>query len=259
MDTDIALTGVDIGNTRTKLAVISPDDVLPAFHAPTRPVATLAARLESCMNSSGPVLPEQSRCLICSVHPEATGAVTQFCRAHMKCAPEVLRKAGQIPLPIDLEEADRVGTDRLLCALGARSLMGPPCIIISAGTAIVVDLISDTGAFAGGAIAPGFALSSRALHQETGELPEVGLKPPAGLPGRNTEEAIRNGIWHFCTAGTERLTRRLAAACSTSPDVVITGGDADKLLRIDLPFPVHHQPHLLFIGMREMARSNGNA
>ena len=57
------------------------------------------------------------------------------------------------------------------------------------GTAITVDLVSADGAFLGGAILPGIAMSARALHEFTDLLPLVDMAelaaPPPALGDRD--------------------------------------------------------------------------
>src|SRR5688572_20467040 len=74
-----------------------------------------------------------------------------------------------VPLAIDIEEPSRVGIDRLLAALAANRLRGRgrAAIVADLGTAITVDLLTADGAFAGGAILPGIAMSARALAEQT--------------------------------------------------------------------------------------------
>ncbi len=93
------------------------------------------------------------------------------------------------------------------------------------GTAITVDLVSADGAFLGGAILPGIAMSARALHEFTDLLPLVDLAelaaPPPAL-GTETEAALRAGLFWGAVGGVRELMGQLAGP--ERPQVILTGG-----------------------------------
>ena len=134
-----------------------------------------------------------------------------------------------IPIAIAVDFPDRVGVDRLLNALAARAHVRPgqPAIVVSAGTAVTVDLLDNDGAFAGGTIFPGLRLMALALHEHTAKLPLVeAIDPlPDGPPGKNTEAAIRLGIIHAVAGGIDAIVRETAARCAVAPRLFLTGGD----------------------------------
>ncbi|MEM9660278.1 MAG: type III pantothenate kinase, partial [Planctomycetota bacterium] len=80
-----------------------------------------------------------------------------------------------VALDVRVRQPERVGVDRLMNAVAANSIrpIGRPAIVVDLGTAITVDLISQEGAFEGGAIVPGPAMAISALHQQTVSLPEL--------------------------------------------------------------------------------------
>ena len=88
-----------------------------------------------------------------------------------------------------------LGADRIAAALGAAELFpGKDCLIFDFGTAITVDLVTSDRRFMGGNISPGLSLRLRALHEHTGRLPLVSPSAPVRMYGRNTAEAISNGV-----------------------------------------------------------------
>ncbi len=246
------IVGFDVGNTSTKAAVLSARGAEPVLSVPTEPVGTLAVRLGEGLRACGRVLPPGVRGVASSVCPEANGALQAFWRSSAPGGD--LRIFGTdlaVPIPTLVREPDRVGTDRLLCALGARRAAGAPCVAVGAGTAITVDLVDAEGRFAGGAIAPGFALSAHALHEGTACLPLIEPSAPRGAVGLDTVEAIRSGIYQFCRAGVAALVERMGAQAGGPIRVVVTGGDAPLLLPLEVAVPVLHVPELIFLGMAE--------
>ncbi|MGD9858008.1 MAG: type III pantothenate kinase [Planctomycetaceae bacterium] len=148
--------------------------------------------------------------------------------------PDVLTDRTLLPIEIDVDEPQRVGIDRLLDAVAANVLRAPgsPAIVIDVGTATTVNAVSKSGAFVGGAILPGPELCARALHEYTAVLPEVPLtdllRGEPAVIGRNTEDAIRSGLywghWQAVLGYCERM--QLPLGCPPEPLVLLTGGAA---------------------------------
>ena len=107
------------------------------------------------------------------------------------------------------------------------SKRGQPAIVVDAGSAVTVNLLDESGAFAGGTIFPGFRLMALALCEHTAQLPLVDIAGPMmdGPPGKNTEAAIRLGILHAVAGGIDAIVRETASRCSIAPFLFLTGGD----------------------------------
>lgn len=158
-----------------------------------------------------------------------------------------------LPLTIDLASPERVGIDRLANVVAANRLRpaGEPAIIVDLGSAITVNLVSSTGAFSGGAILPGIAMSARALHEFTDLLPLVeGIKEPARLE-KSTQGAINFGLYWGAVGALRELIAQLAGG-PTAAQVILTGGDAPTVaprLAKGHPRPPQLVPHLTLAGI----------
>ncbi len=159
---------------------------------------------------------------------------------------------GDVPLDVIESYRDKVGIDRLLAAYAAvfdarERLSANPLIVIDAGTAVTVDLVtaSKNGkrVFEGGFIFPGAESSLRALYRSTDDLPELawlsvnkilmhGTSEDGNesLIGTNTQEAISYGV-HLSQA--HAVSGTVAELKKRAPDaeVYITGGGASNILK----------------------------
>jgi type III pantothenate kinase len=102
-----------------------------------------------------------------------------------------------------------------------------PAIVIGAGSAITVNLIAANGAFEGGAILPGFRMSAEALYGAD-LLPLAILAPndqPPPLLGKNTEDAIRSGLFWGAVGAVREVVTRMSEPLENEPDIFVTGGD----------------------------------
>ena len=121
-----------------------------------------------------------------------------------------------MPLAARVDEPDKVGLDRLANALAADRLRAAErgAIVVDLGSAITVDVVSPDGAFLGGAILPGIAMSARALHEFTDLLPLEPMselaQPPAAVGkddvGLSASGALLGG--HRRRARTDRAAER---------------------------------------------------
>jgi type III pantothenate kinase len=155
-------------------------------------------------------------------------------RAVFECLKMKARLIGRdlrVPLKTTLAEESTVGQDRLLGALAAYVNVEAACVIIHAGSALVVDCIDSEGVFRGGAIAPGLAMGARALHEYAAQLPAVVPAPPAEdvIFGRDTQAAINLGLYAGLRGTVRELLERYASVLGAWPHVVATGGDAQLL------------------------------
>ena len=129
----------------------------------------------------------------------------------------------------DMAEPNKIGVDRLCCAVAAFDQLGVACVVGDFGSAVTIDCINDEGVFMGGAILPGLAMSAEALHEKTAQLPKVGIAQPSSVFGNNTEQAIINGIIYGMRGALRELVESYATKLGAWPLVILTGGDAQLI------------------------------
>ncbi len=254
MHTDKPLLAFDVGNTSVKCALLGPAGWRVLGRVETAPVDTLADRLAAAL----PAPPEGAVCVVSSVHPPADEALAAFCARLGAGAARFFGRDVPIPLRTAVREPGEVGPDRLLLALAALEVCRPPCAVVGAGTAITCDLLDAEGVFRGGAIAPGIGLCASALHRAAALLPQVEVEEPATVPGRDTAEAVRAGVYWSCVGGVLALIERyVETAGREGIPVVCTGTDAPLLLPA-LPPGTLHEPDLIFRGMEVALEEAGH-
>ena len=226
----------DIGNTRLKYGVCEPTGITA--------IGTLDPKDEESWILD---IPSPRSWTLAGSDPDMRDRFAEWLRSRGDDV-AVISDCRRIPIDLAVESPEMVGHDRLLNALAAtRRNAGGNAVVISAGTAVTVDLV-DGGVFRGGAIFPGLNLMARSLHENTARLPLVEIVPPFRYPGTHTEEAIRTGILFSVCGGIERFIAGLPKA--SIGKIFLTGGDAELIAHHLYMTPDIVDPHLTLEGIR---------
>ena len=73
-------------------------------------------------------------------------------------------------IPIRYDDPREVGPDRIANAVAAKERYGAPCIVVDFGTSTNFDVVSPTGEYVGGVLAPGIEISMDALFSRAARL-----------------------------------------------------------------------------------------
>ena len=163
--------------------------------------------------------------VVASVVPPVTDVVERLLQDHVDAPTVVVAPGIRTGIPLRYEDPREVGADRIANAVAAGALYGGPAIIVDFGTSTNVDVIDRSGAFLGGAIAPGVTVSAEALVRHAAQLPEVVLRRPPRAIGRTTVEALQSGIVHGAAAQVDGLVDRIAAELEPGPDAARAAAD----------------------------------
>jgi type III pantothenate kinase len=243
----------DIGNTRIKCGFYK-DDRLHGFVILDDAIRDWKLFLENCEEIASASRKELLTWpwLVAAVKPAMCEHFVSGVRS-LGFSVRVLSDYREIPLQVDVDAPERVGIDRLLCAVAVarRMSVGIAAAVISAGTAVTVDLVDANATFRGGVILPGFRMMAQSLHEKTALLPLVEeIEPRAAVPARNTESAIGSGIVAAISGGVDRVIEQYRWT-EPSLGVFLTGGDADLVeLRYCKPTT---QPVLALLGLTVVA------
>jgi type III pantothenate kinase len=130
-----------------------------------------------------------------------------------------------LPMEMDVDEPRKVGVDRIMCAFAAYSVVESAVVVVDFGTAVTIDLVSEKGEFLGGTILPGFEASADALNRFAPALPKIDkVQTPKKPFGKNTNEAINNGLYYSAIGALETITRLYSEQLGAWPQTVMTGG-----------------------------------
>ena len=142
-----------------------------------------------------------------------------------------------------------LGVDRWAALIGAHATAtGSACIIIDCGTAITLDFLAPDGVHRGGMILPGVEMLQRILLDNTADINLSESSQLATPLARGTAAAVHGGAMYTVAAAIDRAVADMALATEACPEVIITGGDADKLRSL-LSCPTRHDADLVLKGL----------
>jgi type III pantothenate kinase len=236
---------LDVGNSQTKLGWFEQGQLRGELHSPTgardpaEAVADLLAQARA----------RPSGAAMCSVVPDASEAWRSALREAAGLDPLVVAGDSEIGIANHYDDPACLGPDRLVAALAARELYGAPVIVVSLGTATVVDVVSRAGEFVGGAIAPGVETSLVALAAKAARLLPVQFEVAPRAIATNTRDAMIGGAFFGVVGQVKELLARVRSEMGEEAPVVLTGGRAE-LIADELDKVAGVEPALTLIGLR---------
>lgn len=260
---------IDAGNTRVKWA-------LSDGGAPLLAVGALAADLVDGPDPAVPawtaLRPPHSVWLSNVAGAAVAARLAGLVRAHWPgvALHTLVAQPSQCGVTNGYRDSAQLGSDRWAALIGARAAYpGEHLLVVTLGTATTVERMDAQGHFAGGLIAPGWALMMASLGQRAAQLPALDdararelLRDVASgdaTRGRadfatDTHQAIVRGCLWAQTALIEQAWRAFGDEVGAPVRCVVSGGAADAVSAA-LPIPHTRRQHLVLSGMALIASS----
>ncbi|MGB6269020.1 MAG: type III pantothenate kinase [Olleya sp.] len=210
---------IDVGNTRTKLAVFSKNSMVN--HEVIETTKALRSLKDFKKNN-----PKVNSAIVSSV-----GHLDNKTLQYLKKQFKLLELNHETPIPFTNLYATptTLGIDRiaLVCA-SVQQFLDKNVLIIDAGTCVTYDFITDKNEYLGGAISPGIRMRYKALHNQTANLPLLETEIPEHFIGNSTTTSINSGVVNGILNEIDGIINQYK---SKYPDltIILTGGDANFL------------------------------
>lgn len=234
------LLAVDAGNTRIKWGLHDGHGWWRTASVPT-PDAGRLAQVWTALDEA------PQRVIVSNVAGPAVGTkITQALAVLGAPVLPFVPVAEQAGVVNRYEVSQRLGTDRWAALIAARHRVQGACVVVHAGTTMVVDALSESGEFLGGLLVPGIDLMVESLARRIESL----RVPPGGYEvfPRNTPDALASGAIDAAAGAVAAMVHRLGARSATQPTIVVAGGAAARL-RPHLEGEVQMAEHLVLDGL----------
>jgi type III pantothenate kinase len=225
------LLAIDAGNTNLVFALVDGGEIKARWRIATDPRRTAdeyAVWLHQLLELEGYSKSSVTAVIIGTVVPRALHNLQVLAAKYFRVQPLVAGQGrARWPIALDVDEPQNVGADRALNAIAAHAKYPGHLVVIDFGTATTFDLVDESGAYAGGIIAPGINLSLDALVSAAAKLPRIAIEAPSdnlSVIGRTTQSQMQIGIYWGYVAMIEGLTERMKRELERPATVVATGG-----------------------------------
>lgn len=246
---DSFVCAIDIGNTNTAVGIINCDDCacvkrieIPSAQCVQTITVTVKNLLAEFQITGS--LPIKISTVIRSVKDAVTHALSGLGPlSWVTCRPD-------FPVTITYDKPELLGTDRIAnCLYCIKKYPETNCIIISAGTAVTVDLLSSAREFKGGFILPGIELQLQNLHRNTAELPIVDHHTDSNeFPPRSTQSAMAQGVFYSVTGGISSIINKVRSEYPAYTTILACGGAWPAIERA-FDFQYRYIPDMTLVGV----------
>lgn len=227
------LLAVDVGNSNITLGAFERERLVATFRMTTKLPRTsdeYGTEMRGLLANNGISPNAIDSAIFSSVVPDIMHSLTSAVIKYFNVTPIVIEPGITTGLSIATENPRQLGADRIVDAVGAYELYGGPVIVIDFGTATTFDLVDGNGVFLAGVISPGIRVSAKALSQGTAKLPEIEIKKPASILGRETISSIQAGLVYGQIGQTEYIVDHMKREADLSGIKVVATGGLGKII-----------------------------
>lgn len=226
----------DIGNTQTVIGVFKDKDLIKSWRIDTikeRTSDEYIAIINGFFRQVGISAKDIKAFIVCNVVPSVSPAVNIFSAQFLNIKPIEVGVNVNLGVKIAIDNPDELGADRIANAEAGLEEYGCPIIIVDFGTATTYDCINENGEYVGGVILPGLKICAEVLHLKTAKLPNVEMKKPGNIIGKNTIDGINSGLFYGTIFQTEGIISGIKRELKSSKavKVVATGGLAGLIAK----------------------------
>lgn len=247
------LFAVDIGNSNVVIGIFYDGSWKHTWRLPTtnreNALVYYESKLQDMLLENGIRPGHSDRAIISSVVPELSPDFMTLFERFLSGRTTLVHPGVYPDLSIKLNRPNEIGTDLLANAVAAKEKYQVDSIVVDFGTALTFTTVTVQGEVVGVSIAPGLKTAISALFQKTAQLPEVPLALPESVLGKNTTQAIQNGVLRGYIGLVRHMVAEIREEVGGHFKVIATGGLSSILHPLADDFDVI-DPDLTLEGLR---------
>ena len=227
------LLTIDVGNTQTHVGAFDGPDLVEHWRFSTDRQSTgdeLAVVLHDLLALRDIGFDQIHGEAVSSVVPRLVSEYRHMFERYLEREALIVGPGTKTGMPILMDNPRELGADRLVNAVAGYDRCGDTCVIVDFGTAINYDVVSRSGEYLGGIIAPGIEISIEALTSRAARLTKVDIAEPRELIGRSTDAALQAGIVYGFAAQVDGICARLRGELGPDLTTIATGGLASVIV-----------------------------
>jgi len=252
------LLAIDVGNTNTVIGLFEKAHLAKSWRLTTslqQTVDEYGILFRNLFEPTGFKASRVSRIILSCVVPTLQDTLDRMCQDYFNIKAMLVGPGIKTGVELKVDNPREVGADRIVNSVASFHYYGGPAISVDFGTATTFDPISETGAFLGGAIAPGLNISAEALYSRTSKLPKVEICKPRRVIGKNTIDNIQVGLYYGYLGLVNGILEPMIEELGGSAQVIATGG-LGQIFSKACPLIQHYDPHLTLKGLYLLDQKN---
>ena len=172
-----------------------------------------------------------SGCIISCVVPEISNTLEEAIKSAIGKTPMFIGPGIKTGLNILADNPAQLGADIVAGAVAAAAKYPMPCLVVDLGTASKITALDKNGSFCGMIITCGVKVALDALAKQASLLPNISIKPPKQVIGKNTIDCMQSGTVFGTAAMIDGLVDRFQSEMKDPiKTIVATGGYAKNIV-----------------------------
>ena len=221
------LLTVDIGNTNIVWGLFNGSVLVAHWRMATDAKKTAdeyGVLFLNLLAHQGQIADQVAGAILSSVVPALTGTFETMIGTYFRRTPIVVSADTVTGLTLKYANPKEIGSDRIVNAVAAHNKYRRDLIVVDFGTATTFCVITKSGEYLGGVIAPGLGISAEALFARAAKLSKVEIARPKTVIGADTASSIQAGLLYGYAGLVDALIQRMEQELGRSTFVVATGG-----------------------------------
>ncbi|MDO4975849.1 MAG: type III pantothenate kinase [Eubacteriales bacterium] len=227
------LIGIDIGNTDFTIGIFQGSKLLDTFRMRSKSKKTsdeYGMFMLDVIKYRGYSVEDVEDVIIASVVPNVMHSFTSAIIKYLDLRPIIVGPGIKTGIKIMTNNPKETGADRIVDAVAAYEIYKRPVIVIDFGTATTYDVINEKGEFIGGVITPGLGTAVKMLGQQAAKLPEIEIRKPNHIIGKDTVSAMQAGCVYGYIGQTEYIIRKLKEESGYKDAFVVATGGLGRMI-----------------------------
>lgn len=192
--------------------------------------------------------------IISSVVPVITSAIKKMFEIYFDIKPLIMGPGLKTGIQVKADDPRSVGAD-LLCDVAGALKYAQECLVIDLGTATKY-LYCKNNTFMGVSIAPGVAISMKALVNSAALLPSIELHTPKKVLCNNTINCMQSGVIYGAASQVDGMIDRIKEEIGNKDIKIIATGGLSKLIVPLCKHNLEYNENLNLIGLLQIYKKN---
>jgi type III pantothenate kinase len=236
---------IDIGNTRTKIAIIDETRIVEKIIVSDLSISLLQNIKETFLLEG---------IILSTVKAEVDENVINLINDWGKLFIQLSQETN-LPIQNDYQTPETLGQDRIASVIGATHFFPDEhCLVIDVGTCVTYDFINANQTYRGGSISPGMSMRYQAMHEFTASLPLLNKQRLNTFVGYNTVTSMQTGVEYGLSFEIQGFIQKYFTNFGQIK-VIMTGGDAEYLAAM-VKYEIFVNPDLVLIGLDKILTYN---